>query len=46
VVDCKGSVIVGDQGAQGRLAGGVVVPDGRGEGEDALQDPNPHATGV
>ena len=34
----KGSVVVGDQRAHDGLAGGVVVPDGGGQGEDALQD--------
>src|SRR5882757_10133795 len=34
----KGSVVISDQRALDGLAGGVVVPDGGGEGEDALQD--------
>src|SRR5216683_1835610 len=34
----KASVIVGEQGALDGLAGLVVVPDGGGQGEDALQD--------
>src|SRR5215471_17763789 len=39
MTDSKGSaVVVGDQRAYDRLAGVVVVPDGGGEGEDALQD--------
>jgi hypothetical protein len=32
----------GEQGPQGGLAGVVVVPDGCGQGEDALQDPDRH----
>jgi hypothetical protein len=36
MVDSKGSVIVGGQGPQGRLAGVVVVPDGGRGGQDAL----------
>jgi hypothetical protein len=44
MIDSKGSVIVGDQGSKGGLAGVVVVPDRGRKGEDALQDPNPHAT--
>jgi hypothetical protein len=39
MIDSKGSVVTGDQGAQGRLAG-VVVPDRGGPGQDALEDPN------
>ena len=39
----KGSVVVvGDQGSHDRLSGLVVVPDGGGQGEDALQDPGDH----
>jgi hypothetical protein len=38
MIDSKGSVVVGHERAHDRLAGGVVVPDGGGEGEDALQD--------
>src|SRR2546430_12818813 len=38
--DSKGSaVVVGDQGPQCRLAGLGVVPDGRGESGEALEDP-------
>src|SRR6266540_3015538 len=33
-----GSVVVGDEGPEDGLVGGLVVPDGGGEGEDALQD--------
>src|SRR6266542_2127524 len=37
--DSKGSaVVVCDQGAEDGLAGVVVVPDGGGEGEEALKD--------
>src|SRR5690242_215106 len=32
------SVVVGDQGPGDGLAGGAVVPDGCGEGQDALGD--------
>ncbi|GAA3475167.1 hypothetical protein GCM10018965_097200 [Nonomuraea roseola] len=45
MIDSKGSVIVGGQRAHGRLAGVVVVPDGCGEREDALQDADGHAAG-
>ena len=45
MIDSKGSVIVGDQGAQGGLACVVVVPDRGGQGKDALQDPNPYPCG-
>src|ERR1700721_2280484 len=38
MIDSKGSVVVGHERAHDGLAGGVVVPDGGGEGEDALQD--------
>jgi hypothetical protein len=31
-------VVVGDQRSHDRLGGVVVVPDGGGQGEDALQD--------
>src|SRR5215217_8812609 len=41
MIDSKGSsVIVGEQGPGGRLAGVVVVPDRGGQGEDALQYPH------
>jgi len=44
MIDSKGSVVVvGDQGADDRLAGVVVVPDRCGQGEQALQDPNADA---
>jgi hypothetical protein len=33
-------VVVGDQGAQDRLAGLVVVPDRGGEGQQPLQHPD------
>jgi hypothetical protein len=33
-------VVVGDQGAQDRLAGLVVVPDGGGQGQQSLQHPD------
>src|SRR5215467_2842375 len=46
MINSKGSVmVVGDQGAHDWLAGVVVVPDGCGEGEDALQDPGGHSGG-
>src|SRR3954453_14580790 len=32
-----GSVVVGDEGSQDGLVGGVVVPDGGGKCEDALK---------
>src|SRR5919106_1004443 len=41
MTDSKGSVVVGQQGALDRLAGAVVVPDRRGQGQDALHDPDP-----
>src|SRR5260370_9762932 len=42
--DSKGSaVIVGDQGSHDGLARVVVVPDGGGQGEDALQDASENA---
>ena len=34
----KGSVVVGEQGSLDGLVGVVVVPDGGGQGQDALQD--------
>src|SRR6266545_7634772 len=39
----KGSVVVGGEGPEHRCAGFVVVPDGGGEREDALQDADDHA---
>jgi hypothetical protein len=36
-------VVVGDQGAQGRLTGLVVVPDRSGQRQQPLQDPDRHA---
>ena len=36
----KGSVVVGHQRPHDGRAGGVVVPDGGGQGEDPLQDPD------
>src|SRR5437868_6205323 len=41
--DSKGSVVVGDQGAADVPAELVVVPDRRGEGEQALGDPGADA---
>src|SRR5882762_5108430 len=42
--DSKGSaVVVGDQGPQCRLPGLGVVPDGRGESGEALEDPGEDA---
>src|SRR4029453_4724132 len=42
--DSKGSVVVvGDQGPDGRLAGGGVGPDCCGQGEQPSQDPNADA---
>src|SRR5712691_12161296 len=38
MIDSKGLVVVGDQGALDGLAGAVVVPDGGGQGQDALHD--------
>jgi hypothetical protein len=36
-------VVVGSQRAHDRLTGVVVVPDGGGQGQDALQDAGDHA---
>jgi hypothetical protein len=36
-------MVVGEQGSGGRLAGVVVVPDGGGQGQDALEHPDDHA---
>jgi hypothetical protein len=36
----KGSVVVGGERSQDGLAGVVVVPDGGGEGEESLEDPD------
>src|SRR5437588_13053877 len=36
MIDSERSVVVGDQRALARSAGEPVVPDGRGEGEEAL----------
>src|SRR6266704_299368 len=44
MIDSKGSVVIGDQRPQGRLSGLVVVPDRGGQGQDALQDPDPDPT--
>jgi hypothetical protein len=41
----KGLVVVGDQRALDWLAGVVVVPDGDGQGEDALDDPGQDSGG-
>ena len=39
MISSKGSVVVGEQGSGGSwLVGGLVVPDGGGEGEESLQD--------
>src|SRR5258705_13647903 len=43
--DSKGSVVVGHQRSLDRLAGAVVVPDRRGQSQDALHDPNPDPGG-
>ena len=44
MIDSKGSsVVVGGQGSHDRLSGVPVVPDGGGQGEDALQDADGHA---
>ena len=40
-----GSVVVGDQAPLGRCAGGPVVPDGCGHGEQALGDAGVEAFG-
>ena len=45
MVYSKALVVVGGQGAHDWMAGAVVVPDHRGECEDALQDPDGHAAG-
>ena len=45
MIDSKGSVVICQQGALDGLAGLVVVPDGGGEGQDALQSPDGHAVG-
>ena len=36
-------MVVGEQGPGGRLAGVVVVPEGGGQGQDALQHPHDDA---
>jgi hypothetical protein len=44
MTNSKGSpVVVGDEGTQRSHAAVVVVPDGRGEGEQSLEDPGDHA---
>jgi hypothetical protein len=45
MIDSKGSVVVGDEGAHHGLSGVVVVPDRGGEREDALQDADEHPGG-
>ena len=37
------SVVISDEGSLDVLAGVVVVPDGRGEGEDPVQEPGEDA---
>jgi hypothetical protein len=39
-------VVVRDQGSHDRLASGVVVPDGGGQGQEALQDADGHPAWV
>jgi hypothetical protein len=43
MIDSKGSVVIGQERALDGLAGSVVVPDGGGQREDALQDADGHA---
>src|SRR5437667_72786 len=43
MINSKGSVVVGDERAEAGLVGEVVVPDGGGEGEQALQHAGGHA---
>src|SRR6266545_967268 len=38
MINSKGSVVVGGERSQSRLVSVFVVPDGGGEGEDALED--------
>src|SRR6266508_2669018 len=45
MTNSKGSVVVGDEGAQQGLSGALVVPDGGGEGEQALGDAHDDAGG-
>ena len=45
MINSKGSVVVGQERALDGLAGFVVVPDGGGQCEDALQDADNHALG-
>src|SRR6266511_4029153 len=45
MTNSKGSVVVGDEGAQRGLSGALVVPDGGGEGEQALGDAHDDAGG-
>src|ERR1017187_7380588 len=43
MIDSKGSVVISEERALDGLAGSVVVPDGGGQCEDALQDADYHA---
>src|SRR5450755_2328455 len=45
MIDSRGLVVIGQERALDGLAGAVVVPDGCGQGEDALQDADGHALG-
>ncbi len=43
MIDSKGSVVVGQQGPLDWLTSAVVVPDRRGQRQDALHDADPHS---
>jgi hypothetical protein len=45
MIDSKGSVVIGQQGALNGLTVSVVVPDGGGLGEDPLQDADCYSVG-
>src|SRR6266704_820990 len=45
MINSKGSVVVSQEGASDGLPGLVIVPDGGGQGEDALQDPDGYSAG-
>jgi hypothetical protein len=45
MINSKGSVVVSQEGAPDGLPGLVVVPDGGGQGQDALQDPDGYSAG-
>src|SRR6266542_2444707 len=45
MTDSKGSVVIGQERSLDWLAGAVVVPDGGGQGQDALDDADPDPGG-